>query len=136
MPLLLLALLVACKGDDDTGVDSGPEAQDISISPREIDFGGLDAGEGWTLSEVVTITNEGERDLHILDLTLAAPEEPFELGSIGTVRIPGGQATTFVVTFKPVEAGAFFTAIRIWSDDPDELMREVLLQGAAVEPED
>ncbi|MCB9763471.1 MAG: choice-of-anchor D domain-containing protein [Alphaproteobacteria bacterium] len=120
------------KNDNDEITDD--DVPDIAVNPLEIDFGPLAVGDGASLSEVVTITNEGEGDLHIQAITLEDPETPFEVGAIGSVLVPPGQATTFVVTFSPETAASNSGTVLVQSDDPDESVVEVLLLGDGIAP--
>ncbi|MCB9791994.1 MAG: choice-of-anchor D domain-containing protein [Alphaproteobacteria bacterium] len=138
--LLLLPLFgcgteyVVDKHDDGLGRPEDDLVPDIEVDPGEIHFGALAAGEGSSLAELVTVWNVGDGPLHVYDLELSDAEAPFTVGAIGSVRVPPGQSTQFIVTFAPTTASFSRASVRITTDDPDEPVSEVLLQGSGVAP--
>ncbi|MCB9744107.1 MAG: choice-of-anchor D domain-containing protein [Alphaproteobacteria bacterium] len=107
---------------------------DIEVDPVEINFGQLAVGDGGSISEVVTVSNVGDGELHIFNLELDDPSAPFTVGAIESVLVPPGQATTFIVTFSPETAANNSATVLINSDDPDESVAEVQLNGSGIAP--
>ena len=73
---------------DDLTSDAVP---DITVDPLVVNFGqvyvdGVDAPPD-QVTEVVTVLNEGDGDLHIQDIYLADSDSPYEIGSISSVLV-------------------------------------------------
>jgi hypothetical protein len=86
------------------------------------------------VTEVVTVLNEGDGDLHIQDIYLSDADGPYEIGAISTVLVQPGGSAQFTVTFHPETATASPGLILIDSDDPDEGTVEVRLLGEGIAP--
>lgn len=113
---------------------------DILVDPTTIDFGDVyvDGVKGAAppdeVTEVVTITNEGDVDLHIAEIELDSDGGPYTLGTITSVLIQPGGTAQFTVTFHPLTANAASGKVYINSDDPDESVVEVDLLGTGIAP--
>ncbi|MCB9791995.1 MAG: choice-of-anchor D domain-containing protein [Alphaproteobacteria bacterium] len=138
---LVLLLAAGCGPEyklDPTG--DGPDipdefgVPDIEVDREIIDFGALSVGDGGSLSEVVSVSNVGDADLHIRFIELSDPDAPYTVGAVDSVLVPPGQATTFIVTFTPETAALSPASVLITSDDPDEVVTEVRLLGEGAAP--
>ena len=119
-------------------------APDIAVDPTEIDFGsvyvdGVDEGETppASLTETITVLNEGEGPLQISDIYFSgdvADTAAFEIGAITSPLIQPGGTATFYVTFSPDTSGNAGVSVLIDSNDPDESTVEVVLIGEGIAP--
>jgi len=136
-PLIVLAgcneyeLVSDNSGNADLGNDGAP---DIMVDPEVVNFGALDVGDGTEITEVVTVYNEGDADLHIQDIYLKDADAPFSIGAISSVLIQAGGSAQFTVTFSPDTSADDTTQVLIESDDPDEAVTDVDLLGSGVAP--
>ncbi len=114
-------------------------APDIAVDPVSISFDDVlayDDGSAPPLVETrtVTITNEGEGDLHLGEILLEDTTGPYSWSNLSAILIqPGGEAT-FTVEFDPNTAGEVTNKIFINSDDPDEPVVEVEIFGNGIAP--
>ncbi len=106
-----------------------PEA-DISLSATSLDFDQLLLGE--TSDLVVTVSNDGELDLTVSDMTIAngvftieSPAAPFTLST--------GQSQDVTVRFSPTAIGEETGSLDITSDDPNDGLVSVALTGEGVD---
>ena len=147
MRLLLLsslsALALACseyeitKEKDGEIVDLSDGTPDIEVTPTAVDFGSVSvevAAPPAAESAAITIGNVGEGDLHIQDIYLEDETGPYTIGAISSVLVQTGGTATFNVSFTPLTAVATPGRVLIESDDPDEAVVEVLLNGSGVAP--
>ncbi len=104
----------------------GPE---ITMHPLSLPFGSQSVDAGPTISQTVTITNDGSVDLHISDVTSVGDTSEFNLADSGEATLTPGSARTIEVSFDPSSAGAKTVTLTIQSDDADEPAVEVLLSG-------
>jgi len=138
--LLLLALspFLACQeygiieDPDNIGTIKDGLIPDILVTPASIDFGRIDAEN--SLTEIVTIQNVGEGDLHIINIELDSSDNVYDIGAIGSILVPPDGITSFVVTFDPITASQETNNIFIDSDDPDEPTAVVQLLGEGLAP--
>lgn len=112
---------------------------DIAVDPTSIDFGDVIAYDEVAAPPaeevaVVTVTNQGDIDLHIEDVYLEEESGPFSIGALSSVLIQPGGSAQLTVTFNPREAGDLTNTIFFVSDDPDEGTVEVLLNGTGIAP--
>ena len=89
----------------------------------------MDAGP--TLSQTVTITNDGSADLHVTSISLTGGDAAhFQIESGGSpVTLTQGSTRTVQVSFDPSTTGAKSANLTIQSDDSDEGMVNVALSG-------
>ena len=147
--LVLIASLgvfgIACneyelvEGDKNLDNDLETSDPDIAVDPLEIDFGevyvdGVETGPPASLTEVVTITNEGAGPLQISDIALVNPDSPYEIGALTSPLVQPGGSAQFSVTFSPDTSGSTSGTIVIESNDPDESTVEVALLGDGIAP--
>ena len=136
--LILFPLVAACTEygitEDPKNVDviNNNSEPDIDVQPTELAFGQVDAGS--ESAEVVNILNTGDGDLFILNIALDDPEAPYDIGALGSVLVPPGQATSFLVTFSPDTSVSSSAKILVDSDDPDEPTVEIILSGDGIAP--
>ena len=138
--LLLLALspFVACneygiiEDPDNIGTIKEGLEPDILVTPMSVDFGRMNAENSAT--EVISVQNVGEGDLHILDIQLDSPNSVYDIGAVGSILVPPDGTTSFTITFNPVTAHQESNNILIDSDDPDEPTTAVQLLGEGVAP--
>ncbi len=137
--MTLLALL-ACTDYNISGTTDATDqltddrVPDIDVTPMEINFGALDVGEAAQATEIVTITNNGEGDLHLTSIVLNDTDTPYDVMPVGSVLVPPGGSTTFGVIFAPETAQTYPASVFIDSDDPDEPTVEVQLTGDGIAP--
>jgi hypothetical protein len=107
---------------------------DIAVDPTAIDFGSSAVDDAVEISEAITVTNEGDEDLHISGVSLLDDDTAFTVGAISSVLIQPGNAAQLTVTFTPESANTSTDVLLIESDDPDESTVEVALEGEGIAP--
>ena len=107
---------------------------DIVVDPTEVDFGGVEVSDELEHVEVVTVSNQGEADLHIQNIELEDPSAPFTVTSIQSVLVAPENSTQFEVIYDPTTAVMDETYVLIDSDDPDTPVAQVLLMGEGIAP--
>ena len=138
--ILLLALspLIGCneygivEDPDNIGTIKDDLEPDILVTPISVDFGRIEAEK--SVTEVISVQNVGEGDLHILDIQLSSPNDIYDIGAIGSILVPPDGVTSFTITFDPITAALENNSILIDSDDPDEPVTEVQLLGEGLAP--
>lgn len=103
---------------------------DIRIAPGRVEFDDLLVGDEATLS--VEILNLGDDDLQLFNILLEQTDEDFSLGAVNSVLIPGGDSTSFEVSFSPTWVGEHEALIFIESNDPDAPGVELAVLGTGV----
>jgi hypothetical protein len=137
---LVVLMTIGCseyevKQKDDgnlAGIDEG--APDIEVSPASIDFGMLSVAEGATSTQTVTVTNIGDQTLELQNVSLEDNSAPYDIGAVGSMVVPPGEATNFTVTFAPVTANEATGRVQVLSNDPDEAVAYVDLLGEGQAP--
>ncbi len=139
--LLVLMMAPACVtgGAKDTVDSSDPPCERgadepwIEVEPSEYDFSEVAVDEEWEQFVEFTVDNLGDADLHIQNIELEDPSQPFDLFSISTVLIRPEQHATFDLRFDPETEGPYATAVLIETDDScvPSLRLEVTGQGVA-----
>ncbi|MCP4536613.1 MAG: choice-of-anchor D domain-containing protein [Chloroflexi bacterium] len=115
---------------DEVGLTVGPPtAPEITVAPLSLTFGDQDMDAGPTLSQTVTITNDGTANLTISDVTPTGDTGEFNLADSGESTLTPGNTRTIEVSFNPSSAGAKAATLTIQSDDSDEPTVEVNLSG-------
>ena len=137
--ILLLLFVFGCTEnelvyipDDGDGL-SDDRIPDISVDPESIDFGALSVLDGGEISQVVTILNEGEGDLKLGELTLSNTAT-YSVSSPSAVLLPHGANAQVVVTFTPLTMNTYDSVLSIESNDPDESVVEVPINGEGTAP--
>jgi hypothetical protein len=116
-----------------TGID-----QEITVAPGSLAFGDQDVDAGATVSQTVTITNDGSADLHIASVGLTgtnAAEFAIE-GDTGEAALTPGSARIVQVSFDPASVGVKSANLSIVSNDSDEPTVDVALSGAGTSAAD
>jgi hypothetical protein len=139
----LLAAVGLCACNPDYGIRPTPDlinppdeegAPAIEVSPDFIDFGALDVVNDFAPVELITISNVGDADLHIQDLSLADVDSAFDFAALGSVLLAPGESTSLQVSFEPAASGEEHTQLRIDSDDPRVPVATVDLRGEGIAP--
>lgn len=110
----------------------------ILIEPSSINFGSTNVGDSSIQS--ITISNIGQTDLNILDITLSETTN-FSLNTSGginscehtTLSIAAGGSCTIGVTFSPKYTGSMGATLTIKSDDPDNPNASISMNGSGSE---
>ncbi len=114
------------KAPNDEPVEQ--KAPSIRVSPNPVDFGVLN--EAVTLSEVVTIDNTGDAELHIEAVRIDGPAV-FSVTMPESEVIPAGGLTTVTVTYAPAAVTeSHMGRLDVSSDDPERPTASVSLQAA------
>ncbi len=113
-----------------------PKPADIFVDPTTLIFGVQDVDAGPTVSQMVTITNAGDFDLHISAIiTPSGDIDAFNLTDSGESILTPGSTRTIEVAFDPASAGAKSVILIIESDDSDEPTVNVVLSGEGIDRE-
>jgi hypothetical protein len=122
----MLVLVLACSeyelGKED---NQGGGEPDIEVTPLELVFPVTAPGceETWNLS----IANKGTRDLTVSGIELLG--DPTITTQPLSVVLAPDQRELLPVRFAPIEAGDYTGVLTVSSDDPDEPVVEVLIEG-------
>jgi hypothetical protein len=102
---------------------------DIDVAPVSLDFGPIDQGSWWT--ETLLVSNVGGADLDVTSLALVGSTE-YTLTAVNLpgVIAPGGSEVVYVM-YEPVDDGADPATLEIASDDLDEPVVSVPIDGEA-----
>ncbi|MDP8239314.1 MAG: choice-of-anchor D domain-containing protein [Candidatus Hatepunaea meridiana] len=100
----------------------------IVISPNVLDFGNVSIHESEEL--ILTISNEGNGDLTIFEITSDGEDFSFDFAEELTIESEDNYELT--VTFAPEDAGVFRDVITISSNDPDNAELTVDIAGIAI----
>ncbi|MCK6512516.1 choice-of-anchor D domain-containing protein [Myxococcota bacterium] len=103
-------------------------APNIDVTPRKINFGRV------ALKKILpmTIANIGDRELTVNFVQIAQGSSPeFKLDNPPTfpLKLGPNKFATLNVLYEPIDAGQDAGAIEVRSDDPDEPMIRVALEG-------
>ncbi len=137
IPAFLAVLILGCQP-----IDTG-SAQDIHLSTEHVDFGLVPVGS--TASQVVRVHNAGDYDLVLSEIPRVRDEGEHDVFAIAASwsLLPGMQPGTWVVeipprsyaemtvTFSPAIQGDSLAYVGLYSNDPDEANRIVVLQGSS-----
>ena len=112
--------------------DDGPIAPDIAVNPASHDYG--DVAIGTSSSNVFAISNEGNEDLSVDSTTLigADAEEFSILDGGGPFTLAPGNIHSIDVGFTPISEGSKAAVLELSSDDPDEGVLDIHLNGNGV----
>jgi hypothetical protein len=112
------------------GIGGTPNNCTIALAPSVMNFGLVERGRQITLP--VVIHNGGSQPCSITNLHLMGASQ-FSLGAGVTpmFMIPGGGSHNVPVTFRPDSYMGFHTLLIFGSDDPDQAMVQVPIDGAS-----
>ncbi len=102
---------------------------EITVAPLSLAFSDQDVDAGATVSQTVTITNDGSADLHISSINTAGDTGEFNLADSGQATLTPGSTRAITVSFDPSSVGAKAVTLTIQSDDGDEASVDVALSG-------
>ncbi len=89
---------------------------------------------GSATTEVLTIQNTGTTTLTLISATSTNSSNATVTSLVfGTNSVAAGGSTTLTVSYVPIDSGAFSFDLDIVSDDPDESVYDVKVQGTADE---
>jgi hypothetical protein len=125
---------------DDNGEESGSAyiywlfeeepSPDIAFNPETLNFGGL--AIGGNRDQIVIISNNGDADLVVSDITT---DVPFSVAFDGEFVIAPDASREVVVTFSPEEVGGFEGELTVASNDPDANRVVLALIGSCGDPD-
>jgi len=126
----MLWILLALLGCSDIALTAKPDVQNIMAFPEHINFGSLTSGEETALEEFAVI-NSGQRDLTIQTPQLVSGDDRFSLGNVPEQSwvIEPGEHLAFDVSYIPQTFESNGAYIEIASNDPDEPVVRVSLEG-------
>ncbi len=143
IPASVLIALLGCQSEidlnpdnpnngtpDDTGdtpIGPGPWP-DIKIEPETLTFG-QQIPDCETNPKTVEVSNVGDADLEISDITGPGAAQFDSSHPTGTRTLAPGESFTFDVTFTPDNFGSFTGSVVVASNDPDEQTAGVALEG-------
>ncbi|HUW18724.1 MAG TPA: choice-of-anchor D domain-containing protein [Sedimentisphaerales bacterium] len=114
-------------------IGSDEAAPDIDVLPLDYSFGDVEVGSSATA--MVTVSNVGNGNLTLSDIT-------FQAGGSDDFSVSAGPPLPAVVepdavidievTYSPSVPGLWLAVLEIFSDDPDEGLVEVQLNGSGV----
>ncbi len=113
---------------------------EIDVNPTDLDFGYVDVCQDASRTETFTIRNLGNRALNFqgMGISLEGPAaSEFSLHSIPGLLLPlqPGGDREIAITFNPEKGGVRRARLVISSDDCDEGLMRVPLQGRGIGPE-
>jgi|GEM_PF-1500815 len=104
---------------------------EIDVTPLSLNYGDVFIGSDSVLS--VTITNTGSADLDVTSIALGAGSADFAITSgPGSIVLAPGTNVTVQATYSPSDEGADSGTLVIESDDTDEPVVTVSLNGRGV----
>jgi hypothetical protein len=118
----------------DTGSGPGDSAlvSEIGISSSDLDFGDVAVGEHHEKS--VEIFNIGQATLQILEVEVSEQGSPFSFEQLETAWIEPSQSAILTLAFEPITHGHANGTLNIRSDDPDQPVLSVDLNGQGLAP--
>ena len=136
--LLFLVILGACSDytirDISKTVVAPEETPDIIVDPTFLNFGNLNA-DGDSVTETVTITNEGLDTLEISSVQLDIASSVFTISPlIGNNKLDPEESATFTVTYDPETYETNSNSISVLSNDPNNYEVPVTLLGDGSAP--
>ncbi len=108
------------------------DGADIAVTPESLGFGDVQVGQSET--DTVTVSNEGDADLSVSDVSVSG-DDGFSLADDAptSFTLAPGEEQDLAVVFAPQSAGAQSGTLTIESDDADEGSVDVELSGNGVE---
>ena len=142
--IVLLSLMsVACldekePGDDGQDTATGEwgapweSAPDIELSAEVLSLPAVPVGEQTT--EILTVTNRGDAELRLQDITLSGARG-FAATLSGALRLGPGDSTDVIITYRPSHTDLAEAELSLTSNDPDEPDERVQLMGLGTGPQ-
>ena len=136
--LFIIFLLVGCTSDykitkDVEPNDPGITVPEIEVTPLTHSFGALSAGSE-TQDTIVTIKNEGNGDLNLASIYLDNNSSNFTLTLVPTGTVESLNEVELIVSYSPGTYETNSDIIHIISNDADEPIVDVLLDGSGDAP--
>jgi hypothetical protein len=137
--LPFLILLNGCESDFELSpilaIPTIPEdSPNITIDPREINFGALNADGDWAV-ETIVLGNNGSETLYIDDIQLSIASHVFTISPLsGEDVLERDETATFTVTYDPSTYEENSNLIQILSNDPDEYRAHISINGSGDAP--
>ena len=136
LPFLLI--LGACSDytirDISKIVSTPEEVPEIVVNPTLLDFGNLNA-DGVSVTETITITNDGDDTLDISSIQLDIASNVFTVSPlVGSNELETTESATFTVTYDPETYETNSNAVSVLSNDPYNPEVPVALVGDSSAP--
>ena len=136
--LVALSILLGCSSDYEiTGkvepAEPGIEAPEIEVDPVYHNYGILSAGSE-SQDVIVTIENIGNDDLNISSIYLHGSNSNFTLTAVPTGIIEPYGSEELIITYAPGTYETNYETVSIVSNDDDEPIVNVLLDGSGDAP--
>ncbi|WP_276255294.1 right-handed parallel beta-helix repeat-containing protein [Halomontanus rarus] len=107
--------------------DESPPGPELAVSPESVAFGTVDVGS--SADETVTVSNTGDEDLQVNDVSLTGIDAgEFRESEDGFTLTPG-DTRDVTVSFSPTFDGTKTADLVVESDDPDTPTVSVALTG-------
>jgi VWFA-related protein len=124
-------LFTGCGGGGGGGSESSAPTPNISASKSSLDFAGVVLNN--SVDQTVEITNTGNANLSIGQISNGGPTPPFTIPADGDAcsnkTITPSQKCSMRVRFAPTVQASFAGTISIPSNDPDSSMVKISLLG-------
>lgn len=142
--LLLSLMAIGCLDDEKAeGVDGRDTATgdwgapweaapDIELSAEMLSLPAVPVGDQST--EILTVTNRGDEDLRLQDITVSGAHG-FEATLSGAPHLGPGDSTDLIITFAPSHTDLAEAELSVNSNDPDEPDARVQLMGMGTGPQ-
>ena len=105
----------------------------ISVSPEEVDFGSVQSG--LTGEETVTVSNDGAEILSVEQISLDGPDAAEFMQTNDCTTLDAGQSCQIDLTYFATGAQAHEAVLSIASNDPDDPVVDVPVEGQSFEEE-
>jgi hypothetical protein len=117
-----------------TGTGVAAPTPDVAMSPSAHDYGAVPVTA--SSSRTFAILNQGSADLSVTGSTLTGPDagEFVILSGSGAATVAPGDSALVEVAFQPSTIGAKSANLEVASDDPDEAVVSVSLDGTGAPP--
>jgi len=110
------------------------QVPNIEVMPSTLNFGHLDAGNGESKSQIVTITNIGNENLQLSHVALGATDLVYTITPPHLTTLKPDQATRVTVTYIPRTYESNSNQIIISSNDPTDSIVTVPIIGQSSAP--
>jgi hypothetical protein len=134
------SVIIGAYDNDDDGEKSGSAyiyqlfeeepTPNIAFDPGALNFGGVFMGGN--RDQILTISNNGDADLIVSDITT---DIPFSVAFDGEFMLAPDANQEIAITFSPEDAGDFEGELTITSNDPDANRVVLAMIGSCGEPD-